>query len=77
MQGRYRYNLEYFINKYRGTGCIIHECRTGQQKASTVDAFFETFGQQHADADGIWKLKVGCCTCYQLLYIDCILGLAP
>lgn len=57
MQGDY--NPEYFIHKYQGDECTVHDCQTGKQYTSSVDAFFETFGQRHPKANGVLKLKVG------------------
>lgn len=56
MQGNY--DPDYFIHKYPGEECTIHECEGGKERIGTVDAFFKTFGQQHSESDGILKLKV-------------------
>ena len=53
------YDPQYFRDRYRTKGVTLENCETGQQRRSTVEKFFETFGKPWLRTEGeIWKLKV-------------------
>lgn len=53
------YDPQYFRDRYRTRPVLLQNCETGQQKRSTVEKFFETFGKPWLRTKrGIWKLKV-------------------